>query len=261
MQQALSTFRGFKPATTAPRPSAARALAPRPARQAAAVRASTVAEPAQLEVRALDGAAAGSAQLALRVAEADTQKGLVHRYLVLVQQNARAGTASTLTRSEVRGGGRKPYKQKGSGNARRGSKRSPLMPGGGISFGPKPRDWSIDMNRKERRLALATALQSAAGDMVVVQDFGGQLGGPKTSALLERLAAVGVSLDQKTLIILNQANEDVYLSGRNVAKLAINTADRLQVFDVLGAEKIVVEESALAYINEFYGGEQQPQQS
>jgi hypothetical protein len=80
----------------------------------------------------------------------------------------RQGTASTLTRSDVRGGGKKPYKQKGTGNARRGSSTSPLFPGGGITFGPKPKDWSIKMNKKERRLALATALQSAAPDMLVV---------------------------------------------------------------------------------------------
>lgn len=195
------------------------------------------------------------------------------------------GTASTLTRSEVRGGGRKPYKQKGSGNARRGSRRSPLMPGGGISFGPKPRDWSIDMNKKERRLALATALQSAAADMLVVPNFGA-LQVASTKALLAVLAAVGVQevrrgqqaqwcavllllgakatlhrhwappglpQGEKTLIVLGQPNEAVYLSGRNVPTLAINTADRLQVFDVLGADRIVMERAALDYINEFYG--------
>ncbi len=86
------------------------------------------------------------------------------------------GTASTLTRGEVRGGGRKPYKQKGTGNARQGTRRTPLRPGGGISFGPKPRDWTIGMNKKEKRLALATAIQSAAEDMIVVEDFASDFG-------------------------------------------------------------------------------------
>lgn len=112
-------------------------------------------------------------------------------YLVHVRQNARQGNASTLTRREVSGGGRKPYKQKGSGNARRGSRRSPLMPGGGISFGPKPRDWSTNMNKKERKLALATALQSAACDMLVCDDFS-VLDTVKTQALVAGLAAMGV---------------------------------------------------------------------
>lgn len=96
-----------------------------------------------------------------------------------------------MTRGEVRGGGRKPYKQKGSGNARRGSKRSPLMPGGGISFGPKPRDWSASMNKKERKLACATALHSAAGDMLVCADFS-DMAEVKTATLLGALSAMGV---------------------------------------------------------------------
>lgn len=214
-----------------------------------------VAAPAELEVKSLDGTDAGTASLSLKVAE-DSAKGLVHRYLVYAQQNARRGTASTLTRSEVRGGGRKPYKQKGSGNARRGSKRSPLMPGGGISFGPKPRDWSIDMNKKERRLALATALQSASKDMVVVDDFS-TFQEIKTKSLLQKLENVGVGQEKNTLLILNEPNGYVIRSGRNVEKLAINViggpAGGIQIYDVLRADRIVVEKSALAYINEFYG--------
>lgn len=93
------------------------------------------------------------------------------RYLVTVRQNARRGTACTKTRAEVRGGGRKPYAQKGTGNARMGSKRSPLLPGGGVIFGPRPRDWSIKMNKKEKRLAMATAIQSAADSITVVEDL------------------------------------------------------------------------------------------
>ena len=109
-----------------------------------------------------DGASAGTATLDVKVAKPDVAKGLVHKYVVMVRQNARRGTASTLTKSEVRGGGRKPFKQKGTGNARAGSSRTPLKPGGGVVFGPKPKDWSIKMNKKERRLAMATAIQSAA---------------------------------------------------------------------------------------------------
>ncbi|KAI3424856.1 hypothetical protein D9Q98_008240 [Chlorella vulgaris] len=226
------------------------------ARPSFVVRASSVAAPVQLDVKKLDGSAVGSASLSLKVADADTANGLVHRYLVMVRQNARQGNASTLTRGEVRGGGRKPYKQKGSGNARRGSKRSPLMPGGGISFGPKPRDWSISMNKKERKLALATALQSAAGDMIVCEDFGA-LEVVSTKGLLANLAAMGVQEGEKVLLIVNETNERVYLSGRNVPHMAINAGKAVQVYDVLNADRIVVEQGALAYMNEWFGAGEQ----
>lgn len=109
------------------------------------------------------------------------------------------------------------------------------------------------MNKKERRLALATALQSAAADMIVVEDFAGNFSEVKTKALVEKLGNVGVDADKKTLVILNEVNEHVYLSGRNIQKLAINTANAVQVYDVLAADRIVIEKSALAYLNEFYG--------
>lgn len=168
------------------------------------------------------------------------------------------GTASTLTRSEVRGGGRKPYKQKGSGNARLGSKRTPLRPGGGVVFGPKPRDWSISMNKKEKRLALATALQSAAADMIVVDGFAEEFTEIKTKSLVEKLAALGIDIyNEKALLVLNELNENVYLSGRNIERLAINTANAIQVYDLLAADKIVIEKAALDYVNEYYGGEKE----
>jgi len=227
------------------------------ARKQLLVQASVQAAPVALPVKKLDGADAGSDSIALRVADDDTANGLVHRYLVHVRQNARQGNASTLTRSEVSGGGRKPYKQKGSGNARRGSRRSPLMPGGGISFGPKPRDWSTNMNKKERKLALATALQSAACDMLVCDDFS-VLDTVKTQALVAGLAAMGVDAqNEKVLLIVNEANQNVYLSGRNVPTLAINTANAVQVYDVLNADRIVVEKAALAYINEWFSAGEQ----
>mmetsp|Transcript_11170 Transcript_11170/g.31209 ORF Transcript_11170/g.31209 Transcript_11170/m.31209 type:complete len:175 (+) Transcript_11170:205-729(+) len=174
----------------------------------------------------------------------------------MVRQNMRQGNASTLTRGEVRGGGAKPYKQKGTGNARIGTKRTPLRPGGGISFGPKPRDWSITMNKKEKRLALATAIQSAAADMIVVEDFAQAMSEVKTKSLVAKLEAVGANpTEEKTLLIVNEPSENVYLSGRNMEFLAINVATAVQVYDVLGADKVVVEKSALEYINSYYGSE------
>lgn len=111
-----------------------------------------------------DGKETGSATLDLRVADESTADHIVHRALVRQMANARQGTVSTKTRAEVRGGGRKPWRQKGTGRARAGSNRSPLWRGGGVIFGPKPRDYSLKMNRKERRLALRTALQSRVDD-------------------------------------------------------------------------------------------------
>ena len=117
------------------------------------------------------GQEVGQASVDLKVAKPENASHIVHRALVRQMHNARQGTVSSKTRSEVRGGGRKPWRQKGTGRARAGSSRSPLWKGGGVIFGPKPRDFSVKMNRKERRLALRTAFQSRCEDMVVVQDF------------------------------------------------------------------------------------------
>jgi len=220
------------------------------ARPAAAPRAplrvmaqSAPAPSASVPVKSLDGAGAGAVSMSLKVA-GESAKGLVHRYLVYVMQNARRGTASTLTRGEVRGGGKKPYAQKGTGNARRGSITSPLFPGGGVSFGPKPKDYSIKMNKKERRLALATALQSAAKDMVIVEPLAEALASKKTKDLVAAMARVGVPAGTKTLLIVREAHENVMLAGRNIAGLAINTADAINVFDVLNADRIVLEKGS-----------------
>lgn len=222
-------------------------------RQPLAVCNSAAAKPATLPVKALDGSDKGTAQLSLKVAE-ESAKGIVHRYTVMVQQNARQGTASTLTRSEVRGGGKKPFAQKGTGNARRGSSVSPLFPGGGVIFGPKPKDWSISMNKKERRLAMATAIQSAAADMVVVESMDGQIADRKTKTLLAALEKVGADpMAQKVLLITKAANDNVVMAGRNIAKLSINTASSIGILDVLHADRIVIEQDALAHVQASFG--------
>jgi large subunit ribosomal protein L4 len=112
------------------------------------------------------------------------------------------------------------------------------------------------MNKKEKRLALATAIQSAAGDMIVVEDFAQDMAEVKTKSLVAKLEAVGANpTEEKTLLIVSEPSENVYLSGRNMEFLAINVANAVQVYDVLGAEKVVIEKSALAYINEYYGSD------
>jgi large subunit ribosomal protein L4 len=167
--------------------------------------------------------------------------------------NARQGTASTKTRSEVSGGGRKPWRQKGTGRARAGSNRSPLWRGGGVIFGPKPRDYSVKMNRKERRLALRTALQGRIEDLIIVEDFSEQLTRPKTKELVQAMLRWGVGLTDKVLLIVSERDETVYLSARNIEKLKLISASNLNIFDLLNADRIVMTVSALAKIQEVYG--------
>jgi large subunit ribosomal protein L4 len=204
-------------------------------------------------VKDWDGQEAGSAELDLRVAREESAEHIVHRALVRQLANARQGTASTKTRAEVRGGGRKPWRQKGTGRARAGSIRSPLWRGGGVIFGPKPRDYSQKMNRKERRLALRTAFQSRAEDLVVVEEFAAQFSAPKTRDLLAAIARWGIDPEAKVLMILSERDETVYRSARNVQRLRLITAEHLNVFDILVADKIVATSTALAKIQEVYG--------
>ena len=137
--------------------------------------------------------------------------------------------------------------------ARQGSIRTPLRPGGGIVFGPKPRSYNLAMNRKERRLALRTALMARVEDMVVVKDFGTSLEAPKTREITDALGRLGVAADAKVLIILSNASEVVRRSVRNLEKVKLISADQLNVFDLLNANSLVVGETALATIQEVYG--------
>ena len=199
------------------------------------------------------GKEAGKATLNLKVAKEATALDLMHRAVLRQQAHSRQGTASTLTRSEVRGGGRKPYKQKGTGRARQGSIRTPLRPGGGIIFGPKPRTYNLAMNRKERRLALRTALMSRIEDLMVVKDFGAAIEVPKTREVTDALGRLGIAADSKVLIVLKAPSEVVRRSVRNLDKVKLIAADQLNVFDLLHANTLVLGEDALATIQEVYG--------
>ncbi|MBW4538333.1 MAG: 50S ribosomal protein L4 [Myxacorys chilensis ATA2-1-KO14] len=204
-------------------------------------------------VKDWQGAENGTASFELKVAREETAKSVVHRALVRQLANARQGTVSTKTRAEVRGGGRKPWRQKGTGRARAGSNRSPLWRGGGVIFGPKPRDYSLKMNRKERRLALRTAFQSRVEQLIVVEDFASNLARPKTKELVGALSRWGIEPESKVLMIVAERNENVYLSARNVANLRLISADNLNIFDLLHADHIVATASAIAKIQEVYG--------
>ena len=204
-------------------------------------------------IRDWQGKETGNASLDLKVAKETTANDLMHRAVLRQQAHSRQGTASTLTRSEVRGGGRKPYKQKGTGRARQGSIRTPLRPGGGIVFGPKPRTYNLAMNRKERRLALRTALMARVEDLVVVKDFGASLEAPKTREITDALGRLGIAADTKVLIILSNPSDVVRRSVRNLEKVKLISADQLNVFDLLNANSLVMGETALATIQEVYG--------
>ncbi|HEY9796484.1 MAG TPA: 50S ribosomal protein L4 [Leptolyngbyaceae cyanobacterium] len=204
-------------------------------------------------VRNWQGEEVGQATLDLRVAKEENAAHIVHRAMVRQMTNARQGTASTKTRAEVRGGGRKPWRQKGTGRARAGSIRSPLWRGGGVIFGPKPREYNLKMNRKERRLALRTAFQSRADDLIVVEDFVDQLPRPKTKELVGAIARWGIKAESKVLLILPELQEMVYLSARNLSTVKLIGATNLNVYDVLAADKIVTTNTALAKIQEVYG--------
>ncbi|MEB3202716.1 MAG: 50S ribosomal protein L4 [Synechococcus sp.] len=205
------------------------------------------------EIRDWQGKEAGKASLDLKVAKQSSANDLLHRAVVRQLANARQGTASTLTRAEVAGGGRKPYKQKGTGRARQGSIRTPLRPGGGVVFGPKPRSYTLAMNRKERRLALRTALMTRIDDIIVVKGFGTGLDTPKTKEIIAALARFGIEANAKVLVVLDGASEAVRRSVRNLEKVKLIAADQLNVFDLLHANKLVVSEEALAKIQEIYG--------
>lgn len=212
-------------------------------------------ELATLPVLSFSGEKVGEAFLDLKAAPPDTARAVVHRGLITDQQNARRGTASTLTRGEVRGGGKKPYPQKKTGRARRGSQRTPLRPGGGVVFGPKPRDWSVKINRKEKRLALSTAIASAAAaDALVVEDFGDQFrGGPMTRDFVAAMGRWGLDPKKKAMFLMMEVPDNVRLSCRNIGTLKMLTPRTLNLFDVLNSQKLVFTKDSLDYLNAMYG--------
>ena len=201
------------------------------------------------------GKESGKLSIDLKTAKESTAADLLHRAVLRQQAHSRQGTASTLTRSEVRGGGRKPYKQKGTGRARQGSIRTPLRPGGGIVFGPKPRTYNLAMNKKERRLALRTALMSRISDSKIIKDFGLKLEVPKTNEIVALLKRLGIDVDSKVLIILNNPSEIIKRSIRNLEKTKLISANQLNVFDLLNAKSLVIGEDALSTIKEVYSND------
>ncbi len=168
--------------------------------------------------------------------------------IVLAQASQRQGTASTKTRSEVSGGGRKPYKQKGTGNARQGSTRSPQWPGGGIVFGPKPRKYDLKQNRKERRLALKSALSSKLAEkaLVVVENLNVESNKTRDfNKMLENLKVNG-----KVLVVFNEENENLFLSSRNNQNVAVVATNEINVLDLVATNYLLIDEASVKKIEE-----------
>nr|YP_010338787.1 ribosomal protein L4 [Glaucosphaera vacuolata]UNJ18737.1 ribosomal protein L4 [Glaucosphaera vacuolata] len=187
--------------------------------------------------------------------EQQNSSHIVHRALIKQMANQRNGTASTKTRSEVRGGGKKPWKQKGTGKARAGSIRSPLWRGGGVIFGPKLRSYRKKINRKEWRLALFTALYYKRHNTTIVENFDPIFKVPKTSLFINNLSNWNIPKDHKILIIIDKKNDhniNVYLSVRNLPKVNIINANNLNIIDILAAENLIITLDALKTIKEVY---------
>ena len=168
--------------------------------------------------------------------------------IVVAQASQRQGTASTKTRSEVSGGGRKPYKQKGTGNARQGSIRAVQWPGGGIAHGPKPRKYDLKQNRKERRLALTSALTSKVKDkeLVVVENLNLETAKTKDfNAMLKNL-----KVDGKVLVVFAEGNENLFLASSNVRNTAVMEVSEINVLDLVACKYLLMDESSVKRIEE-----------
>ena len=168
--------------------------------------------------------------------------------LTLTRNAERQGTADTKTRSEVSGGGRKPWRQKGTGRARQGSTRAPHWPGGGIVFGPHPRSYSKKMNRKERRLALKSALSYKVieSELIIVDNF--NVTSSKTKSALEILN--NLKITGKVLIVVDKLDENIVLATRNLANVILLEASEINTYDVVAADQMIITEAAVKMLEE-----------
>lgn len=174
----------------------------------------------------------------------------MHLLVVSYLANQRQGTQSTRTRSEVSGGGKKPWRQKGTGRARQGSTRAPQWYHGGIALGPKPRTYGFDVNKKVRRLAMKSAFSSkvAAGEMTVVDSI--KLDAIKTADMVKMFGAVGAN--KKVLVVLPEKDEVIYKSVRNIEGAKVSLVNTLNVYDILNCDSFIVAKDAVAKIEEVY---------
>jgi len=198
-----------------------------------------------------NGSERGTVELSANLFDVEVNGPVLHQSVVAYLANQRQGTSKTKERSDVRGGGRKPFRQKGTGRARQGTIRSPIHRGGGVVFGPHPRDYRQAMPKKVRRLALRSALTSRAKDeaIVVVDDL--RYSEPKTKRFVELLKGVGKYRD-KVLLVLDKPNDHVYKSARNVEGVHITLANMINPYELLWADRIILTESALKVVEEVF---------
>ena len=196
------------------------------------------------------GAEVGTIALSDVIFGAEVNEAVLHAAVRAFLMNQRQGTQSTLTRSEVSGGGKTPWRQKGTGRARQGSTRSPQWTHGGIALGPKPRDYHVDMNKKTKRVALYSALSAkvAAGDLIVVDEI--KVDGYKTKTVVNMLKALGA--ERKALIVLPEVDSFVVKSAANIPGVKTTLAHTLNVYDILNANKFVVSKAAIAKLEEVF---------
>ena len=198
----------------------------------------------------MSGKLVGEIELSEAVFGVTPNQSVVHDVVKNHLANLRQGTQSALTRAEVSGGGRKPWRQKGTGRARQGSTRAPQWTHGGIVFAPKPRDYSYTLNKKSRRLALKSVLSAKASEQNIVVIDTIKMEAPKTKEFAAFLNAVGVQ--GKALIVTAEACENVVKSGRNIPGCEVTFANVINVYDVVNATKLVVDQAALKKIEEVF---------
>ena len=198
----------------------------------------------------MSGKVVGEIELSEAVFGIAPNAAVVHDVVKNHLANCRQGTQSALTRAEVSGGGRKPWRQKGTGRARQGSTRAPQWTHGGIVFAPKPRDYSYTLNKKTRRLALKSALSAKAAEAKVVVIDSIKMDAPKTKEFAAFLAAVGA--EKKPLVVTAAPDMNVVKSGRNIPGCEITFANLINVYDVVNANKLVVDKASLAKIEEVF---------
>ena len=195
------------------------------------------------------GQQVGEIELSEAVFGIEPNEAVVHAVVKNHLANCRQGTQSALTRAEVSGGGKKPWRQKGTGRARQGSTRAPQWTHGGIVFAPKPRDYSYTLNKKVKRLALKSALSAKAAEGGIIVVDGLELPEIKTKTMKGFLNAIGA---KKTVMITPEVNENVVKSARNIPGVLTTTAKILSVYDIVNANQIVVDKAALAIIEEVF---------
>lgn len=179
---------------------------------------------------------------------------LIHKDILRHHINRKQGTVSTKTRSEVRGGGRKPWQQKGSGRARAGSNRSPLWRGGGVIFGPKPKKTVQKLNKKERKLALQTLLYNKRNNISVIDNLEDAIDSPKTKSFFDICQKCNIELNQKVLVIVSKKTTPLKLSIRNMKNVELISASNLNTLSILKAKQILLTPLAVNEIKEIYCG-------